>query len=354
MIENLKPDTARAMAADKELWDRHWHLLCHRSELPERNHYVRFDILDEEVVVFHDGLDLIAFDNRCPHRGTRIFDGSFGEQRFVCPYHGWSFIKGRLFIPSKETFRQPLEGAGLNRYLIEWVGDFMFVARAPDRPLSAQIAGFEETIEALSRNISNRLDFDSYTYECNWKIAVENALDQYHVSLVHQDTLNRLQLEPGDNKFAGMNNAIFAEIGDAKVKKRLQSLGRFFDLQDAFQGYMSVYLFPFTFISSTFGYSYSLQQFYPATRLSAAHFTSRFFEARTKAGTNPEIMKPFFESSIAVNRQVFEEDARICGRIPSDTWSVDPPAYWCDGEEKIMHFRQSIAEFLGREAPGGA
>jgi phenylpropionate dioxygenase-like ring-hydroxylating dioxygenase large terminal subunit len=354
MIENLKPDTAHAMSADKGLWDRHWHLLCHRSELPERNHYLRFEILEEEVVVFHDGLDLVAFDNRCPHRGTRIFEGSFGEQRFVCPYHGWSFVKGRLFIPSKDTFRQPLDQAGLNRYRIEWVGDFMFVSRKPGQPLSVQIAGFEEILGAMSRNISNRSDFDSYTYECNWKIAVENALDQYHVSLVHKETLHRLQLNPGKNKFEGVNNAIFAEVGDTKVEKRLKTLRRFFDLEDSYQGYVSVYLFPFTFISSTFGYSYSLQQFYPATQVATSHFTSRFFEAKTKAGNNPEIMKPFFESSIIVNRQVFAEDALICSRIPWDTWSVDPPAYWCDGEEKILHFRESIAGFLRREAQNGA
>ncbi|RYF11431.1 MAG: hypothetical protein EOO77_19390, partial [Oxalobacteraceae bacterium] len=71
---------------ERQLWDENWHLLCHRSEVAQPSDYLRFEIFGDEVVAFHDGEQVIVFDNRCPHRGARIFDGTCGKRRWVCPY----------------------------------------------------------------------------------------------------------------------------------------------------------------------------------------------------------------------------------------------------------------------------
>jgi phenylpropionate dioxygenase-like ring-hydroxylating dioxygenase large terminal subunit len=332
------------------LWEEHWQLLCHRSEVETPNSYVAFDVAGEEAVAFNDGASVVVFDNRCPHRGTRIFDGPQGKQRFVCPYHGWSFAKGRLFIPAKETFTDcdPTE-ARLNSYQTEWLGDFLFVARRPARPLREQLTGVDAIVEAISLSISRQRDFNRYIYDCNWKIAVENALDQYHVSLIHRDTLNRLRLEPARDEYFGLNNISRAGIGDERVAKRLKGLARLFDVQFQEPEYMAVHLFPFTFLTSTYGYSYSLQQFYPSADPDRTHFTSRFYQARLSSRIAPDTMDSFFQSSLDVNYEVFREDAEICARVPTDTWSPEPPRYLSAGEEKIVHFRRQMAGYIAPE-----
>jgi phenylpropionate dioxygenase-like ring-hydroxylating dioxygenase large terminal subunit len=339
---------------DRELWETHWHLLAHRSELASPSRFVAFNLAGEEVVAFHDGASVVVFDNRCPHRGTRIFDGSHGQQRFLCRYHGWSYAKGRLFVPERKTFAgcDPTQ-ARLNTYETAWLGDFLFVSRRPAQALSEQLVGIEVPLEGISRSIASRGDFNAYPYLCNWKIAVENALDQYHVAIIHRNTLNRLRMEPARDEYFGVNNISRAGVGDERVEKRLRSLARLFDFDFQDEGYIAIYIFPFTFLTSTFGYSYSLQQFHPSSDPQRTNFTSRFYTSRLAPRIGEETMRTFFESSLAVNHDVFREDAEICARVPTDSWSPDPPAYLSAGEEKIAHFRATMARLIAVAAVRG-
>lgn len=335
------------MASEILLWDSYWHLICHRSELPTTSHYVRFDAFDAEVAAYHDGDSVVVFDNRCPHRGTRIFDGSHGKERFVCKYHGWSFARGRVIVADKASFDDcDFGGLDLARYQSAWLGDFLFASRRPARTLLEQLAGLDEILVPLSQSIASRSDFNAYPYECNWKIAVENALDQYHVGLVHRDSLNRLKLDDARDYYHGHNNISLAAIGDPAMARRLTSLSRFFDLQHQTREYMAIYLFPFTFLTSTFGYSYSLQQFYPSDEADRTHFSSRFFQARLSPKVSDRSLAPFFDAAIAVNRQVFAEDAAVCARMPTDSWSPLPHRFVSRGEAKLVRFRAAMREVL--------
>jgi nitrite reductase/ring-hydroxylating ferredoxin subunit len=333
------------VATERRLWEENWHLFCHRSELANPFEYLRLEVFGDEVVAFNDGAGIVVFDNRCPHRGARIYDDMAGKRRWVCPYHGWSFAKGRFFIPQKETFRDcDPATAELNRYATAWVGDFLFVSKSPCRQIGEQLDGVEEVVASISRSIGKRRDLNAYPYRCDWKIAVENALDQYHVALVHHDTLNRLRLEPAVDEYLGANNVSRAALGDEKAVKKLKSLGRLFDIEYKPDGYIAIQLFPFTFLTSTFGYSYSLQQFYPSAVPDKTAFVSRFYSGRLSAKLPPDTMDAFFASSVELNHQVFTEDAEICARIPSSSWSPVPERFVCAGEDKIVEFRRLMRE----------
>lgn len=336
--------------ASQRLWEENWHLLAHRSELAEPRDFVRFDVLGREVVLHHDGASVIAFDNRCPHRGARIFDGDSGRERFMCRYHGWSYAKGRVFVADKQSLAHcPLDQIGLNTLELQWLGDFAFVSAAPKQSLDEQLAGLAPMVEAISHGIGHRGDFNRYLYEADWRISLENALEPYHVGPVHPNTLNTLKLQPGENRYYGRNSVWSSPLGDERAVKRMRSLTRLFDLPHQFEGYESLYLFPFTMISSTFGFSQSLQHFLPAVQPERTHFTSRLFTGRLKETTKPELLASFMESSAAMNKAVFDEDHDICKRMPSDTWSMDPPRFWSASEEKLLHFRRSYREALSAD-----
>ena len=51
-------------------------------------------------------------------------------------------------------------------------------------------------------------------------------------------------------------------------------------------------------------------------------------------------MQAFFDSSVQVNRQVFEEDHSICKTMAFDSRTMHPLKYPSAEEEKIEHFRQ--------------
>ena len=43
------------------------------------------------IVVFKKGNEFFAIDNRCPHRGASLGDGSIVGDIVTCPWHAWQF-----------------------------------------------------------------------------------------------------------------------------------------------------------------------------------------------------------------------------------------------------------------------
>lgn len=324
-------------------WRTYWHLVCHRSEVAKPRDYVLLKGNDEEIAIFHDGRDVIAFDNRCPHRGTRIFDGDSGNAPFLCPYHGWTYSKGRLFIGRKDQFTQC---AGpeptLNQYHTAWVGDFLFVAIAPgQRTVEDQLGDLAPLVAQISSAISGRYDLNCYDYECVWQVAIENALEPYHVSVIHPNSLGSLRLETGVNRYVGCNSVWETTVGDSRIARNLQKLSKSTDFNNRHEGYQNIYLFPYAMISSTFGVSFSVQNFFPSTHENKSHFYSRLYPTRVLQSANPAIFDHFFASTSAMNRTIFLEDAEICKRIPESSWVCDGPSFYADAEERLVHFRQT-------------
>ena len=189
----------------------------------------------------------------------------------------------------------------LKKFKLDWCGDFLFVGIEPRYDLYTQLGGVAEYIENISFNINGRLDLSAYEYECTWPLALENALEPYHIGMIHPGTLAKLKLEDGENHFHGSNSIWQAPIGDARIKKQLEKLGAHFNIDYGYEGYMSIFMFPFTMISSTFGYSYSLQNFFPSqTRVDRTNFMSRFLTCPARNAHSEKIIKPFLDSSSKV------------------------------------------------------
>jgi phenylpropionate dioxygenase-like ring-hydroxylating dioxygenase large terminal subunit len=300
--------------ADKLTRD-YWHLVAHRSEVAQPGDYVRLDWPLGELVLFNDEGAVIAFDNLCPHRGARYFIEDAGNGRIACPYHGWGFRNGSLRIPLRSTFdAAEIAGARLNAYQTAWCGDFMFAGLAPVQSLDGQLGEMAQTVAAVSRQIAARRDFNAFDWQSNWRVAVENALEGYHVSAIHPQTLGPLGLIDDETIFTEGGSIYTARIGDARTARGLERMKRFFDIDLAYDGYWTAHLFPFAMLSSTFGYSYSMQSFFPAVEGGRTRFTSRLLTAKTRPGSEAAL-DGFFESTAKVNRQVFEEDHAICARV---------------------------------------
>jgi phenylpropionate dioxygenase-like ring-hydroxylating dioxygenase large terminal subunit len=319
-----------------------WHLVAHRSEVAQAGDWVRLDWPLGELVVFNDQGTVIAFDNLCPHRGARFFVENAGNGRIACPYHGWSFRGGELRIPLRQTF-DPAEvaGAGLNSYRTAWCGDFLFVGVAPTRALEEQLAEAAEPLAAVSRQIARRADFNAFAWSSDWRVAVENALETYHVGGVHPDSLGRLGLIEERTEHPGEGSIYFGQVGEERVRKGLERMRRFFDIDHAYDGYWSIHLFPFAMISSTFGYSYSLQLFSPAREPGRTAFSSRLLTARVKPGSEAAL-DSFFASTAQVNRQVFEEDHAICARV-SPLYDLEKPGrYFASSEDRVRRLHATL------------
>jgi phenylpropionate dioxygenase-like ring-hydroxylating dioxygenase large terminal subunit len=328
----------------QDVGKRFWHLACHRSELAASGSFIRFSVLGDDIVIYQDR-DLLVFDNLCPHRGSRFLTESHGVGRLVCRYHGWSVRNGKVCVarapgePERLLVPQPT----LRRYQGQWCGDFLFVSMDPVMDLREQLAGTWELLENTSRRVDVRLDVNEYDYECDWPVAVENALEPYHVPLVHRDSLGDLELGPGRNDIFDWSSVWYSPIGNVRSRKLLERMKGLFSAAPEYEGYYSIFVFPWSMLSSTYSYSFSVQSFVPSAMAGRTGFMSRFYSARTKSAETSSGLEPFFRSSIDFNRKVFSEDHEVCRRVHPSAWVRRDDRFLMDSEIKVRHFRDLIA-----------
>lgn len=324
------------------LYRRSWHLVAHRSEVAEPGSWLRLDWAFGDLVIFNDEGEIGAFDNVCPHRGARFFVGDHGCGPMLCPYHGWRYGRGTLRPALAAAFDpEVLARQSIGRHATAWCGDFLFVGLEPETSLEAQLGDAAASVEQVSRLIGARRDFHAPPFACDWRVAVENALETYHVGMIHGETLATLGMTEARLAFDGPNMTWEGEVRDKRALKGLTTLGRYFDAAEAYQGYWTIYLFPFAMISSTFGYSYALQTYFPAREAGRTHFATRFFDGRVKPGAERAV-DAFLDSSAAMNRRIFEEDRQICERV-SPAYDLErPDRAFARSEARLAHLHERL------------
>ena len=194
---------------------RLWHPLTSSDSLAV-GHVQAFDLLGLPVLLSRDGdpgradalaagatadVEVRAFVNRCPHRGVPFQQPDAGAQacrRLVCPYHGWTYdLQGRLRAAARETdFLEPFDRSAwpLTPLACRELAGLIWVAGGPDPiPLEAQLDLLLQEAGALLDQPRKLLRRQSLTLACNWKIAHDNTLDDYHVAIAHPTTLHREQ-----------------------------------------------------------------------------------------------------------------------------------------------------------------
>ncbi len=187
-----------------------WQFACHVNQVKTPGSYATLDMLRDSIAVVRgDDGQLRAFKNVCRHRGARLLDGS-GTCKgvMVCPYHGWSYkLDGSLrATPARKTFPGlDLGKHGLEPVELEVLAGLVFVRVVSGGPSLAEIWGEEAKLIAPYRleelePAANAIHTE--VWNCNWKVAVDNNLENYHIPIGHPGYHRML-----DNDLQGFMNA---------------------------------------------------------------------------------------------------------------------------------------------------
>lgn len=186
-----------------------WACIAFIDDLPEANYALPVDFMGLPLLVTRDKSDTIrVFHNVCSHRGMHLADAPCKTNGMVrCPYHSWTYaldgtLRGTPHIGGVGKHDHPefeREKHGLKAVRSStWLGA-VFVN------LSNDAAEFEDYIAPLTKQFNElttpeqRDRFKSAPQGCrttlevnsNWKLAVENYLESYHLPSVHPE-LNRV------------------------------------------------------------------------------------------------------------------------------------------------------------------
>lgn len=182
-------------AEKKDIWHNDWVFATSIDALANPGDQVPTYVGSQPVLLIRrQSGELVALSNLCAHRGTLLVDKPTNDKRIRCPYHAWTYEdSGRLQAIPYATDDQVDKAAHcLPNYRIETWHGLVFVSLNPDvEPLTERFADIEPLVS--QRGIDDmRHDATFQTtdeWACNWKVAILNAMESYHLFKVHPSTL---------------------------------------------------------------------------------------------------------------------------------------------------------------------
>lgn len=331
-----------------------WHLVATTAEFPRVGSFLTFNLFGRPLLLRREASGIRCFLNVCPHRFAKLTDKSWGcSTSLKCGYHGWEFdgcSGATRRIPDAPAFR-PLEKGqlGLTPVRVEVCGGLVFVSLGqPSEPAHAQLAECDldplvhtSRHGALGRKVSR--------LAVNWKVAVENTLESYHVAEVHPQTFASPPPEESCRHALGAVGSSFYAPGDTRPtvvafeRVLLDRLGL-----KRVGGYRHTHMHPTFTLAATDSFAIVLS-FLPEsacrTRLLIAWFARQSSQGRTLVD---RLLRLWAGIQSRFWLRVVGEDAGIVSQVQAGLEAADQPGCGLISrrEERIVHFQQWLLDRL--------
>lgn len=293
------------------IFSKEWLFACMDMQLSDKGSYFSLQVAGEPVVLLRgEDKQLRAFSNICRHRGTPLLDEGFGKvERYVrCPYHAWAYsLSGDLkAIPHNKIIAVDLDEHSLHEFQVATWNGLVFVnldSEAP--PLSKRLGDIDRYLAIFEPETFDHVEQgDTEFWQSNWKLAIENAIESYHLFQVHEQTLE--QYTPTKLSYYIAGSSEWALTGGANNRKKgvLETLlGS--THPEAFEHYILVSLPP-SFVAIVSYGSIAWLSIYPVSSN----------ESCIRSGSLG--WKSAMDTSQAIQqftRDFFAEDKQICERV---------------------------------------
>ena len=226
----------------KKIFEDKWVVIGTASSVPNSGDAKPFDLLGIPLIMLRDKKQNIrVFHNVCSHRGYKLLQEKCNLKNVLrCPYHSWSYdFTGNLIATphlggmnkhENENFDNSNSGLKEVRSFI-WL-DLIIVN------ISNNEIPFEEYIKPLEKSwskfwtkedqklIHHANDYGYFLLEakCNWKFAIENYCESYHLPWVHP-SLNayskiddHYHIQGLPNRFAGQGTLVYNPRFEGRTK----------------------------------------------------------------------------------------------------------------------------------------
>lgn len=187
----------------RNIFAKCWIYVGHSSELKKPGDFHTRRVAGRPVIFGRDAKgEIRCFFNTCRHRGALVCTERKGNRRrFNCVYHGWIYNNnGELArVPGDEAYTDSFDQSGLalrSPAKFDQYKDFWFLCLDPDAPeLKDYLGKATDYIDlVVDQSPSGEMEViagtQEYDVNANWKLMVENSVDDYHLPSTHSTWLN--------------------------------------------------------------------------------------------------------------------------------------------------------------------
>ena len=217
----------------KKIFENKWVVIGVGSSIPNIGDAKPFDLLGIPLIILRDKNNNIrVYHNVCSHRGYKILQEECKLKNVIrCPYHSWSYdMNGQLVATphiggmnkhSCSKFNK--SGSSLKEVKSYVWLDLIFVNLNNNeiefenyiKPLSDRWAKFWSLTDRSLMVYSNDYGYFNLNAKCNWKFAIENYCESYHLPWVHpglnsySKISDHYHIQGLPNRFAGQGTKVY-------------------------------------------------------------------------------------------------------------------------------------------------
>ena len=217
----------------KKLFEDKWIVVGVASSIPEIGDVKPIDILGMPILILRNKQNEIkVFHNVCSHRGVKLVSKSGKINSLIrCPYHSWSYnLNGELmatphiggmnkhsaegFVKSESNLREIRSYIWLDLIMIN-INQNEMSFEDYIKPLSDRWEKFWPIKDRELIHHSNDFGYFKLNAKCNWKFAIENYCESYHLPWVHPGLNSYSKIEDHyhiqglPNRFAGQGTVVY-------------------------------------------------------------------------------------------------------------------------------------------------
>ena len=187
----------------KKLFEDKWTVIGTASSLPKTGDVKPFDLLGLPLLIVRNKKNKIkVFHNVCSHRGVKLVDKPGNIRNVIrCPYHSWSYTAdGELvatphiggmnkhqsskFDKSKSNLKEIKSYVWLDLIIVN-ISNNQIHFKKYIKPLDERWSKFWISKDRELINHANDFGYFKLKAKCNWKFAIENYCESYHLPWVH-------------------------------------------------------------------------------------------------------------------------------------------------------------------------
>ena len=159
-----------------------WYVICRKDEIDENKILLKY-VFDQEIIIWKKKERIMAWENLCIHRGSRLSLGSINNGILKCAYHGWEYNQDAqcVKIPSQPDIKIPKKACVKSYKVIEKM-NMVWINLSKDTNDFVNIKEFNE-------NNFNHVASGPYIMRASAPRVIENFLDVAHFPFVHENHL---------------------------------------------------------------------------------------------------------------------------------------------------------------------